>query len=426
MSLNLQDLVLRMNIAIIGAGPAGSVLASLMAKRGHSVVVFDENDRPELLVGESLVPGLIPVLQKLEIEERVAEIGVLKPGVTFYPGCGKEVAFRFSSLPRRYPQYAYNVPRPAFDRILQKRARELGVEWVETRAQVFVKGDHIQLSSGTLELATGFGGAQPDLVVDASGRRRLIARLFGIGAHLGPRKDVSYFAHFEGFEPEQPAGQVRINRLQNGWSWRIPLKGRMSFGIVLNQRDANALGGLSEERIENAIRRDPLLCKETRGFRRVSEVQTYGNYQLISERGVGANWAAIGDAFGFVDPMLSPGMMVAAESAAMLDEMVSQGGTLDSALQKYACQMTAKLESWMDLISYFYDGRIFDLHEMGKEMQARHTLLPFGFVERFMSTNMAGMASGFTTASPISRGVLRYMDKFVVGPRTSSPRYAIA
>jgi hypothetical protein len=81
----------------------------------------------------------------------------------------------------------------------------------------------------------------------------------------------------------------------------------------------------------------------------------------------------------------------------------------------------------MDLISYFYDGRIFELHELGMEMQARHTNLPFGFLERFMSANMAGMASGFTTASPFSRSVLRWMDRFVVGAeRTPSLKYAIA
>jgi 2-polyprenyl-6-methoxyphenol hydroxylase-like FAD-dependent oxidoreductase len=99
-----------MNIAILGSGPSGSVLAALLADSGHTVVVFDENKRPEMLVGESLVPGLIPLLRRPGIEDRVAKIGVLKPGVSFYPSSSKEVIFRFASQPRRYPNYAYNAP----------------------------------------------------------------------------------------------------------------------------------------------------------------------------------------------------------------------------------------------------------------------------------------------------------------------------
>ena len=416
-----------MNIAIIGAGPAGSVLAALLANRGHAVVVFDENNRPEMIAGESLVPGLIPVLRRLGIEERVANIGVLKPGVTFYPGAGKEVAFRFASLPHRYPRYAYNVPRPQFDRILQDRFQQAGVELVETQVSLSSEGEHIRLAPENLALSKTFRGSEPDLVVDASGRRRLIAKHFGIGARVGPRKDVSHFSHFEGFDPEQPSGQVRINRLQNGWAWRIPLRGKMSFGIVLDRQAAVELGKTPEDRLENAVRQDPFLREETRGLRRVSTVQTYGNYQLISDRGFGGNWASVGDAFGFVDPMLSPGMMVAVESAVVLDELLAGGEPLAVALPNYSDYMTAQLEAWMELISYFYDGRIFDLHELGREMQSRHSFLPFGILERFMSSNMAGMASGFTTASPFSRGVLRYMDRFVVGAeRVPSPKYAIA
>jgi hypothetical protein len=88
--------------------------------------------------------------------------------------------------------------------------------------------------------------------------------------------------------------------------------------------------------------------------------------------------------------------------------------------------MTTQLTAWMDLISYFYDGRIFDLHDAGREMQEKHSHFPFGLLERFMSANMAGMASGFTTASPFSQGLLRYMDRFVIGEeRVPSLKYAV-
>ena len=413
-----------MKIAVIGGGPSGSVAAALLAQRGNSVCIFDQGGRPSTLAGESLVPGVIPILRILGIEERVAAISVLKPGVSFYPDGAKEFAFSFKSLPRKYPRYAYNVPRPAFDNLLQQRARELGAFKVPMKAELHHSGDKLLLSQGTLECIPSWRGTQPDLVIDASGRRRLSSKILGIDSETGPRRDVAFFAHYLGFFPEKPAGQVRINRLSNGWAWRIPLRDKMSVGVVMSQSDAARLGTSSAERLEEAIRRDPLLDQESRDRKRVSEVRTYGNYQLISDRGAGENWAAVGDAFGFVDPMLSPGMMIAMNSAMVLGSELERF-PIGRALERYSHRVTTELRSWMDLISHFYNGRIFELHDAGTQFQRQYEYLPLGFMETFMSRNMAGMASGFTTSSAFSRGVLKGMDRWVLGDSESDQRYAI-
>ncbi|MEI8283564.1 MAG: NAD(P)/FAD-dependent oxidoreductase [bacterium] len=414
-----------MKIAIIGGGPSGSVCATLLAQRGHEVAVFDEGGRPEHIAGESLVPGVIPLFRRMGIEDQVAAIGVRKPGVTFFPAIGKEFAFSFSSLPRKFPAYAYNVPRPAFDRILEASAAHAGALMIPHRANLIAEGDKLHLSQETLASAGIWNGRQPDFLIDSSGRRRLAARLLNIKADVGPRRDVSHFAHYEGFDPERPSGQVRINRLANGWSWRIPLQGKMSFGVVMDQKAAAALGKTPEERLEAAMRNDPLLSSETRGAKRISQAETYANYQLVSTKGVGENWASVGDAFGFVDPMLSPGMLLALQSAELLDGQLSTK-PLEEALQVYSTKMTESLNARRDLIDYFYDGRIFELQDRGREFQTKLPFLPLGFIETFMSANMSGMASGFTTAEPWSRGVLKYVERFVLGDSPFLSRYAIA
>jgi hypothetical protein len=99
------------------------------------------------------------------------------------------------------------MPRPEFDQILRDRFVEKGVELVAARVSLSSEGEHLRLAPENLALSKTFRGAQPDLVVDASGRRRLSARHLTIGARLGPRKDVSHFTHFHGFDREQPAGQ---------------------------------------------------------------------------------------------------------------------------------------------------------------------------------------------------------------------------
>src|SRR5947207_16012971 len=70
-------------VAVIGAGPCGSALATCLARQGAEVTLFDDGRRPELLVGESLVPAVTPILRRLGIEEETAAFGLRKPGVSF-------------------------------------------------------------------------------------------------------------------------------------------------------------------------------------------------------------------------------------------------------------------------------------------------------------------------------------------------------
>jgi flavin-dependent dehydrogenase len=273
-------------------------------------------------LGESLIPAIVPVLRKLNLEERVAAIGLYKPGVSFTFGREEEIDFCFKSVSRcDLPTYAYNVPRPAFDALLDERATELGARRVRARAKIERVGeDGLRLSDETLALAPWFNGRQPDLLVDSTGRSRLFARTLEIPSDLGPRRDVSYFAHYHGFKDREPRGQVIIGRLNRGWSWRIPLRDCISVGVVMNKDDAAPLGATPEERLENAIAQDPVLAEAGTQRQRITEVATYTNYQLVSQRGFGPGWVMTGDAFGFVDPMLSPGLWLALRSAELLTE----------------------------------------------------------------------------------------------------------
>src|ERR1700712_607367 len=103
-------------VGIIGSGPSGATLASLLTMKGVEVTLFDDGRRPDLIVGESLIPAIIPALRKLSLEEKGQEIGLYKPGVSFTFSKAEEIDFCFKSVEGcDLPTYAYNVPRPAFD-----------------------------------------------------------------------------------------------------------------------------------------------------------------------------------------------------------------------------------------------------------------------------------------------------------------------
>jgi len=423
------------DLAILGAGPAGSTLAALLAQRGFKVLVFDDAKRPELLVGESLVPATVPVMRRLGIEDRVAAYSQHKPGVSFLHREGSRIDFHFGPIAKSLPTYAYNIPRPQFDDTLRERAEELGARFVTLRAAV-EKGDasrEIRLTDETLA-AAGLT-EHPRFLIDATGRARLFARTLGIGAKSGERSDVAYFAHFEGFAHDfEPAGQVVISILDHGWSWRIPLPGRLSVGIVVHKDAAKTYGDTPEERLDHALKHEPLLRDAAKNARRVTPVMTYSNYQLVSDRGHGPGWAACGDSFGFVDPMLSPGLFMALESARLFEEHVFAKGPevldspefLASGFEAAEAELHDWHESWRELIRHFYDGGIFSLYETGTRFSARYRGWPgIALMEKHMTKHIASMASGAFTRRKYSRGLVNFMRRSMLRDCRPPEDYAV-
>jgi len=292
------------------------------------------------------------------------------------------------------------------------------------------------LAPETLAAVPALEDRPPHLIVDATGRARQAARTLAIPARLGPRKDVAHFAHFEGCRWDDEPGQVIIARGQAGWSWCIPLQERLSVGIVLGEDDAARLGRLPEERLDRAIASDPWLSAVVSEGRRVTGVATYSNYQLVSERGHGRGWVMVGDAFGFVDPMLSPGLFLALRSAELLAAALTpwlrrqaspSPAEMEAALASYATAQNAMLSAWMELIAYLYDGRLGALMEAGRTWAPASGFLGKALqhvAEGHIARHFGLLASGANTTSRYSRGLLRLMGRH--GLRGVDPaRFAI-
>src|SRR5258705_283497 len=158
-----------MRVAVIGAGPSGAALAILLARQGARVTLFDDGRRPELLVGESLVPAVVPILQRLGLEEETASFSRVKPGVSFIWSPNDRFSFSFARFAPGVFPYAYNIPRPQFDDAVLARAVASGVERVVSHARlepISEEGRELGLAPETLAAAPSLGGRQPDLVVD--------------------------------------------------------------------------------------------------------------------------------------------------------------------------------------------------------------------------------------------------------------------
>jgi flavin-dependent dehydrogenase len=168
-----------------------------------------------------------------------------------------------------------------------------------------------------------------------------------------------------------------------------------------------------------AIAGHPWLSGIAGDARRVSAVATYANYQLISERGVGPGWVMVGDAFGFVDPMLSPGVFLALRSAELVADALAplarrrataSPNELATALASYATVQYGMLAAWMDLIAYFYDGRMVALFRAGRDWLGRGSALRTA-AQNHIERHIALQATGTATTSRYSRGLLRLLSR---------------
>jgi len=145
----------RMRVAIVGGGPSGTTLAILLVREGAAVTLFDDGRRPPLLVGESLVPAVIPILRRLDLEKETASFSRLKPGVSFVWSPTDRVSVTFDRFAPAVFPYAYNVPRPQFDDALLAKAIASGVDYVTARAQLVPapSGAELELAAETLAAA---------------------------------------------------------------------------------------------------------------------------------------------------------------------------------------------------------------------------------------------------------------------------------
>lgn len=376
-------------VAIVGDGPAGSLLASHLARASVPVCQFSAGVRPPLVVGESLVPAIVPLLRELNLEEEVRSYSTLKPGASFFLHPDKETTINFARAGVAGGNYSYNVPRPRFDQSLLDCAIRSGCKLIETRAELAAEGDQLKLLGESHQLACEALGGEPDLIVDASGRQRLSARLLGIGEISGNRKDTALFAHLEGVELLRP-GNIHINRLRHGWSWRIPLPHCVSVGVVIANQHRQRWGSNSEEQYDRLIAEEPVLSRHTAGAKRLTQVMKYNNYQLTSDRFFGSNWVTVGDSAGFIDPIFSSGLIVGLSGAKYLASAILAGAS-QAQLASYERFQRTQLMTWQTVVDSFYNGHLFGLMRAG-DLYANHFL--WGKLTRLFERNIMPIFSG--------------------------------
>ena len=309
------------DVLVVGGGPAGSTAAALLAGKGHRVTLLEKARHPRFHIGESLLPANLGIFEQLGVADAVRAIGMEKRGAEFVsPWHAHRQTFEFADAWDKSMPQAYQVRRSEFDEILIRNAASKGASVIEgCRVTAVETGGPGQ---GVTVVARHEDGREQRwrarFLADASGRDTLMANRQRWKMRNPKHNSSAIYGHFRGARrlEGKAEGHITIFWFEHGWFWFIPLRdGITSVGATvwpyyLKRRDKPL-----EQFFRDTIAMCPALAERLQDARLVNEVEATGNYSYLSRHSHGDDYLLLGDAFAFIDPVFSSGVMLAMQSA---------------------------------------------------------------------------------------------------------------
>jgi flavin-dependent dehydrogenase len=357
------------HVVVIGGGPAGSTTSALLAKQGHRVELFERERFPRFHIGESLIPMTYHVLKRLDMLPKMkGSPFVKKYSVQFINQHGKlSEPFYFIDHKPHESSQTWQVIRSEFDTMLLDNAAAHGVNVHQGVRVVDVLFEGNRAVGIRVQDDGGERTVRADVVVDASGQSSMIMDRFGLREWDPVLKKAALWTYWQGAQrdtgKDEGATLVIQTKDKKGWFWYIPQHdGDISVGVVADHdylfkdRGEKDLEAIYFEEVDRCPGVKPRIANATRSdiFRAAKE------YTYRSTRAAGDGWVLVGDAFGFLDPLYSSGLLLALTSGAMaadaIAEGLAKGDTSEKQLRKWQPAFTAGMDRMRRLVCAYYDG----------------------------------------------------------------------
>lgn len=348
------------DVAVIGAGPAGSVASALLRKKGYQVCVLEKQHFPRFVIGESLLPHCMEMLEEAGFADAVrAEPGFqLKNGAAFSWG-SRYTEFDFTDKFSDGPGTTYQVRRAVFDKILIGEAAKQGVE-VRFGHGVTAfdnSGDFARLN---IETDTGESyELTAKFVLDASGYGRVLPRLLNLEtpSHLPPRQ--AHFTHIDDniTHPKFDRNKILITthpQHRDVWIWLIPFGGnRCSIGVV---GTPDKLVGESETVLKKFVYECPMLNEilDKAVWENDFPFRSIQGYSANVKSLHGRHFALLGNAAEFLDPVFSSGVTIALHSAKLAADLLAK--QLKGEAADWQTEFSEPLMIGVDTFRTYVDG----------------------------------------------------------------------
>jgi len=356
------------DVVVIGGGPAGSTTSTLIAQRGYRVQLFERERFPRFHIGESLIPETYWVLKRLNMLPKMQKSPFIqKRSVQFVNANGKLSApfYFWDNKPHECSQ-TWQVVRSEFDEMMLTNAREHGVDVHEgVRVHdVLFEGD--RAVGVTIKAEDGsFRDVRAKVVVDASGQNGLLQNRFRLRVWDPVLNKGAIWTYWEGAVRDtgrdEGATLVLQTASKNGWFWYIPLhRNIVSVGVVapfdyLFKGRTNYAQTYEEE-----VDRCQVVKERVAPAKRVTGYFATKDYSYRAKQVAGHGWVLVGDAFGFLDPLYSSGVLLALRSGEMAADAICEGfengDTSAAQLGKWGPGFNEGMDRMRRLVCEYYEG----------------------------------------------------------------------
>jgi flavin-dependent dehydrogenase len=365
----------KVDVLVIGAGPAGTVAASIVHKAGFSVTIVEKQTFPRFVIGESLLPRCMEALDEAGFLDAVRAAGFQEKGGAKFEKNGKICDYSFADAFTTGWTWTWQVPRAEFDKILADTAEAQGVpiRYQSTVTAIRFHPDHASVttiedpSGAVTEIAARF-------IIDGSGYGRVIPRLFNLDkpSSLPPRKAV--FVHSKDLKraaADEPNRITIVVHKPGVWIWIIPFSnGNTSIGFVgdptfFEATAANgapaasaAPAGTPEAQMRALIASSPYIADRFAGAEFIWEPRTLQSWSSTTERFYGDGYVLTGNVTEFLDPVFSSGVTLATVSSQLAAHLVIRtlGGESVDWDKEYTEVMQQGVNTFRTYVNTWYEG----------------------------------------------------------------------
>jgi flavin-dependent dehydrogenase len=356
------------DVVVIGGGPAGSTVSTLIAQQGYRVELFERERFPRFHIGESLIPETYWVLKRLDMLPKMQRSHFVKKySVQFVNANGKVSApFYFSDNKPHECSQTWQVVRSEFDQMMLENAREHGViahEGIRVFDVLFE--DNRAVGIKIREENGSFREVRAKVVVDASGQNGLIQNRLQLRVWDPVLNKGAVWTYWQGAYRDEGRDEGATMVLQttskNGWFWYIPLHNDIvSVGVVAPFdylfKNRSSFEQTYHEEVDNC----PAVKDRIGKARRAAGYFATKDYSYRSKAVAGDGWVLVGDAWGFLDPLYSSGVLLALRSGEMAADAVVEGlatgDTSGTQLGKWGPLFNQGVDRMRRLVCEYYDG----------------------------------------------------------------------
>lgn len=368
----MSDVTESYDCIVIGGGPAGSTVATLVADAGHKVLVIERTKFPRFHIGESLMPETYWTFERLGMLPKLKNSDFVKKySVQFVTASGRESQpFYFDERDPRDCSQTWQVLRSRFDEMLLDNSAEHGATvWQEANVNEILlepsETDDLPKATGVVVTRKGESPRKikAKVIVDATGTSAMLSKKLGIRKGDPMLRKAAIFAHYKGCtrDPGKNGGATLVlsTKQNDGWFWYIPLPDDVtSVGVVGDLTRLSNKLSTPEKTLDEEVANCAGLESRMANAKRVGDVHVISDYSYRSTRCAGDGWVLVGDAFGFLDPMYSSGVFLALKSGEMaadtINESLASGRPDASNLSKWGDKLSDGMQTIRKLVYAFY------------------------------------------------------------------------